>query len=127
MSAVRPGGLPAPLLVSASLVAVEGLLFLLYGVAVLASTSVEWASVAIASGAFFTGWGAGLLLLARELGRGRAWTRSPVVLAQLLHLGVAWNFRAGDTTWMAVVGAGVAVLALVGIFHPASIEALAEE
>lgn len=107
--------------------AVEGLLVVLYGVAVLASTSSEWVSVAVTSGLFFIGWGVGLLVCARALGRGGAWARSPVVLAQLLHLGVAWNFRAGGTTWLAVSAAVVAMLVLVGTFHPHSLAALADE
>jgi hypothetical protein len=46
------------------------------------------------------------------------------VLAQLIQLGLAWNFRAAPTTWLAVVLAVVALVVLVGIFHPASIRAL---
>jgi hypothetical protein len=49
------------------------------------------------------------------------------VLAQLIQLGLAWSFRGGGTTVIAVVIAVVAVVVLVGLLHPASVEALAED
>ena len=44
-----------------------------------------------------------------------------MVLAQLIQLGVAWSFRGGDTTVVAVVLAVVALIVVAGILHPASI------
>ena len=41
-----------------------------------------------------------------------SWARSPVVLAQLLQLGVAWSFRQEPTTWVAVALAVVAWAAM---------------
>jgi hypothetical protein len=48
-------------------------------------------------------------------------------MAQLIQLGVAWSFRGGDSTLVAVALAGVALVVLVGIFHPASLRALGGE
>ena len=52
---------------------------------------------------------------------GRSWARSPVILAQLIQLGIAWSFRGGDTTVVAVVLALVSLIVVVGVLHPASI------
>jgi fumarate reductase subunit D len=42
-----------------------------------------------------------------------------------MALGLAWNFLGGGTTWVSVVLTVVAVVVLVGLLHPASVEALA--
>lgn len=125
MTARRPTN-PAPLVVAASLVAVEGLLLLGYAVLELASISSDRAAVAITTAVFFAAYGALLLAAAWAVTHGRSWARSPIVLAQLIQLGVAWSFRGGGTTVVAVVMALVAVLVLVGLLVPSSIAALEE-
>jgi hypothetical protein len=47
-----------------------------------------------------------------------------VLLAQLIQLGLAWNFRDGDTLPVAIGLALVSVVVLAGLFHPASMRAL---
>ena len=59
--------------------------------------------------------------------RRASWARSPVVLAQLIQLGLAWSFRGGETTWIAIALAVVAVVVVAGVLHPASIEALSDD
>jgi hypothetical protein len=49
------------------------------------------------------------------------------VVAQLIQLLVAWSFVGGSTTPVAIGLALSAVLVLVGIFHPASLDALADD
>lgn len=124
---VRRPDKPAPLVAAASLVAVEGLLLLGYAVLELASLSVDRAAVALTTAAFFAAYGALLLACASAITRGRSWARSPIVLAQLIQLGVAWSFRGGDPTWVAVAMAAAAVVVLVGLLNPVSIDALAEQ
>ena len=114
---------PAPLLVAAALVAVEGLLLLGYAVLEVASVHEDRVAVALTTGAFFLAYGAGLVLCAVGLTRRSSWARSPVVLAQLIQLGVAWSFWGGDTTPVAIGVAVVALVVLVGVFHPASRQA----
>ena len=124
----RPTGpAPAPLSVAASLAAVEGLLLVLYGVAELFALEVARAVMGATTALFFLVYGAGLLFCAWRMSRRASWARSPVVMAQLIQLGVAWSFRGGDSTLVAVALAGVALVVLVGIFHPASLRALGGE
>ena len=117
---------PAPLVVAASLVVVEALFLLGYAVLELASISADRVAVALTTSMFFAAYGALLLAAAGAVTHGRSWARSPIVLAQLIQLGVAWSFRGGDTTVAAVVLALVALVVLVGILLPSSIDALAE-
>ncbi|GAB3196339.1 hypothetical protein GCM10027062_05380 [Nocardioides hungaricus] len=122
----NPARPPAPLLVAASLVAVEGLLLLGYAVLELASLSTDRAQVALTTSLFFAVYAGLLLASAWAVTHGRSWARSPIVLAQLIQLGVAWSFRGGETTWVAVALAAVALVVLVGLLNPVSIDALAE-
>ena len=102
MTVRRPSN-PAPLVVAASLVAVEGLLLLGYAVLELASTSSDRVAVAVTTAVFFAAYGGLLLAAAWAVTHGRSWARSPIVLAQLIQLGVAWSFRGGGTTVAAAV------------------------
>ncbi|MFC6287374.1 hypothetical protein ACFP3Q_11765 [Nocardioides sp. GCM10027113] len=118
---------PAPLLVAASLVAVEGAMLLMLAVLEGASTNTDRLMVGLTTTVFFAVYGVGLLVCAQQLTRGRSWARSPLALAQLIQLGVAWNFRGGETTLIAVALAVVALVVLAGLLHPASVEALAAD
>lgn len=116
---------PAPLKIAAVLVVVEGLALVVYGVLELAHLSTGRMAMGLTSAGFMLLYAAGLGLCAWFLLRGQSWARSPIVLAQLIQLGVAWSFRGGETTIVAVVLALVALGVLVGIMHPASVQALA--
>jgi hypothetical protein len=98
----------------------------LFGLAGLevASMDADRLSVALTSSVFFLLYGAGLAASAVGLIRGRRWARSPIVLTQLISLGVAWSFKGGETTWVAVSLTLVAVAVLGLVLHPDSTEAL---
>ena len=113
---------PAPLVVAASLAAVEGLVIGGIGLVELAHLSSGRLTMGLTTTVFFAAYAAGLLFCAWQLTRGTAWVRSPLVLAQLIQLGLAWNFR--DTPAVAIALAVVALVALAGLFHPASMKAL---
>jgi peptidoglycan/LPS O-acetylase OafA/YrhL len=121
------GGHPAPLTVAVSLTVVEALIFLVLAVAELADFEATKAAMGVTTALFFAGYGAGLALCAWSVWRLRSWGRAPIVVAQLIQLFVAWSFWGGETTWVAVALALVAVIVLAGVFHPESIEALADE
>jgi len=123
---VRRPAQPAPLVVAASLVAVEGLLLLAYAVLELASISADRVAVALTTTVFFAGYAVLLLACARAVTRGRSWARSPIVLTQLIQLGLAWSFRDGSTLVVAVALAVVALVVLAGVLNPASIDALSD-
>jgi hypothetical protein len=81
--------------------------------------------VAISGAVFFAGYGAGLLACAVALVRRVAWVRGPVLLTQLVQLGLAWNVR--DFLPLAIPMALAAVVVIAGMLHPASIDALTAE
>jgi hypothetical protein len=118
---------PAPLVVAASLVAVEGVVLVALAILELASLSSQRLTMGVTTAGFFAGYGAALLLFAWSVRQGRSWARSPIVLAQLIQLGIAWSFRGGDTTLVAVALAVVALVVVVGLLHPASIDALDDD
>lgn len=120
-----PGSaLPGPLRLAAVLGALQGAALLLYAVLELLSVTSERVTMGATTALFFAAYGAALVLCARWLLQGRSWARSPLVLAQLIWLGVAWSFRGGGTTWVAALVAAVALVALIGLLHPRSLEAL---
>ncbi len=123
-AALRP---PAPLVVAASLAAVEGLVLVGYGVLELFHTSGSRWVMGLTTSVWFLAYGAALMVGAWALHRGRSWARSPVVLAQLIQLGVAWSFRSGETRSLAAGLVVVSLITLVGILHPASTEFLSDE
>ena len=124
---VPPAGRPAPLTVAASLAAVEALIFVILAVAEIAAFQGDKVVMGATTTIFFLGYGAGLAVCAWFLARLRSWARAPIVVAQLIQLLVAWSFRGGQTTWVAVALAVVAAVVLAGIFHPQSLDALAED
>ena len=115
---------PAPLVVAASLAAVEGVLLLMYAVLEIASLSSQRVTMGLTTSVFFAAYGGGLLLLAWQITRGRGWARSPMLLAQLIQLGLAFSFWGGATTWVALCLAVVALVVVAGLLHPASMETL---
>jgi hypothetical protein len=117
---------PSPLLVAASLVAVEGVLLVAYGVLEAANVHTDRVAMGVTTSLFFAALGAVLIGCAWLVVRGRAWARSPIVVAQVMFLGLAWSFLGGATTWVSVALALVAVIVLVGLLHPASVDALSE-
>ena len=124
MPATWPEGPPPPLRLAALLSAVEGLLVLAYAVAEAFSLHSDRAVMGVTTALFFALLGAALVACAWFLLRGRPWARSPVIVAQIMAIGLAWNFLGGRTTWVSAVLAAVAVAVLGGLLHPASIAAL---
>lgn len=118
---------PAPLLVAAGLVLVEAIGLLALAVVELVSFDSDRVALGITTTVFFVLVAAGLAFCAWSVMRGRSWARAPIVLIQLLQLGVAWSFRSDPTTLVAVALALVAAAVLGGVLHPASIEHLAQD
>ena len=127
MTSSAPSSVPPPLKVAAALVGVEALLLIGYAVVLVPAVNTSRLAMGVTTPVFFVLYGAALAFCAWRMFRRHSWARAPLVLAQLIQLGVAWSFRGGASTPVAVVLAVLAVLVLAGIFHPASIDALSED
>ncbi|GAB3020989.1 hypothetical protein GCM10011376_22480 [Nocardioides flavus (ex Wang et al. 2016)] len=115
---------PPPLVVAASLVAVEAFVLVTLGVLELANLRAIRLTMGLTTSAFFLAAAAGLAWCAWSLWKVHRWARGPVVMAQLIQLGLAWNFRDAPTTLIAVGLAAVALVVLAGLLHPATTAAL---
>ncbi|HQR26281.1 MAG TPA: hypothetical protein PLP61_04510 [Nocardioides sp.] len=122
-----PRDRPVPLLVAGGLVVLQGLVLLVYAVLEAASVSSGRVTMGVTTAAFFAAYGAALAGCGLGLARARRWARSPTVLAQLIWLGVAWSFRGGATSWVALVLVATAAVVLVCVFLPASTALLTED
>ena len=115
---------PWPLTFAVALVGLEVLVLLALGVVELGVLDARRVTMGVTTVIFFAVYGGGLAVCGWLLLRLRSWARAPVVLAQLIQILVAWSFRGGSTTGVSAVLAVVAVLVLVGVFHPASLAAV---
>ncbi len=106
------------------MVFVEGVLTLVFGIGEAFSLDSDRLVMGLSTGVFFLAYGVGLMFCAWGMNTVRPWSRGPVLLAQLIWLGLAWNFRDGSTLPVAIGLAVIAVLVLAGLLHPRSIDAL---
>ena len=121
------GGAPPPLVVAASLVAIEAFVLAALGLLEVANLRSVRLTMGVTTSAFFLAAAAGLAWCGWSLWRVRRWARGPVVMAQLIQLGLAWNLWAGQTKPLAAGLAVVALVVIAGLLHPASTHALLEE
>lgn len=117
---------PPPLVVAASVTAVEAFALLALGLLELANLRSVRLTMGVTTAGFFLVAAAGLAWCAWSLWRVRRWARGPVVMAQLIQLGLAWNFR--DVWSLALpLGLGVAALVVIaGLLHPVTTQVLEE-
>ncbi|WP_134742057.1 hypothetical protein [Nocardioides sp. 503] len=122
-----PTPLPNPpqLVVAASLAGLQGLLLVMLAVLEMAHVSSERVSVGVTTSVFFAAYGVALTGCAWALTRQHSWARGPVLLTQLIQLGLAWNLR--DYPGVALPMAVVAVVVVAGIIHPATMAVLADD
>ncbi len=119
--------LPRLLVIATFLVATQGCFFVAYAILEVLHISSNRVAMGVTTSIFFAAYGALLLASALAFSRRDGWARSPVVLAQFITLLVAWGFRGGETTMVAVVLGAIALVTLVGVFAPSSAEALADQ
>ncbi|WGL51301.1 hypothetical protein P5P86_15205 [Nocardioides sp. BP30] len=110
---------PVFLTVAAALVALQGVVLAVWAVLVLVNVSTMSVTTAI----FFLAYAAALGVCAVGLWRLRSWSRAPIVLTQLITLGLAWDSRHSNVAVAIVLGV-VALVTLACVLHPASLEAL---
>ena len=81
----------------------------------------------VTTAVFFLAAAGGLTWAAWSLWHVRRWARGPVVMVQLICLGLAWNYWGGQTKPISVGLAVVALIVIAGLLHPASTEVLEED
>ena len=118
---------PTPLAFAAGVAALEGVALLVLAVLALLDRTAGAFTIGVTVAFFFVGCAAALLLCAAGALRSAPWSRSPLVLAQLIALGLAWNFRGEETRLSAVLLAVTAGAVLAGVLHPASTKALTDD
>jgi hypothetical protein len=119
----RPAN-PAPLVTAASLAAVEGVVVIALAVLEIASLTGGRVTMGVTTTLFFALYGGLLIVCAWAITHGGAWARGPILLAQLIQLGLAWNLRGGETTLLSLGIGVVALVAIAGLIHPRSVEAI---
>ena len=107
-----------------SAVALEAAVLVLYGLALVPTLEVERLVMGATSLLFFVVYGIFIGFCGWRLYQLHSWARAPIVLAQLIQLLVGASFWGGSTTPVAVLAVLIAVLVLVGVFHPVSLEAV---
>ncbi|WP_435771237.1 hypothetical protein [Nocardioides sp. SYSU DS0651] len=117
-----PAKNPPPLTVAASLVAVQGIVLMLLAVLELANVTSGRLAMGLSTAAFFLAYGVVLLLAAWGLWQRRGWSRGPVLITQLILLGMAWTLREHLAVTLALVL--VAGIVLAGMLNRDTIEAL---
>lgn len=119
-AAPAPGPVPVALRLGVGVIGLQTLVVVGYALTELVYGAVERSGTAVAVALFLGAYGVGIGWAAWLLLRCRSSARSPLVLAQLLHLGLAWNMRDEPTTLAGVALAVSAVLALAGLFWRSS-------
>ena len=119
--------MPAPLVVAASLAALEALVLAMLGVLEVANLRAVRLTMGVTTSAFFLAAAAGLGWCAWSLWKVRRWARGPVVMAQLIQLGLAWNLWDGSTKPVSAALAVVALVTVAGLVHPASTHVLEQD
>lgn len=123
----RPAGTAGTLLHTvAAIVSVEALIFAVLAVLELFNVSSGRVGLGVGVTLFLVIIAAGLLFAAWRVAQGDSWARSPLVFAQLIQLGLAWNFR-GDPVWLAPAIAAPAVVVLACLLAPPVTRALTDE
>ncbi|MBL0749496.1 hypothetical protein [Nocardioides baculatus] len=115
---------PPPLVVAAALTGVEALVLAGLGALETANLTSGRLTMGVTTAAFFLGAAAALGWCAWALRGVRRWARGPVVMAQLILLGLAWNLWAGSTKPLSAGLAVVGLVVIAGLLHPASTRAL---
>jgi hypothetical protein len=113
---------PPPLTVAASLVGIQATVLVALAVLELASVSSERMSMGVSTAVFFLVYGVVLGICAWSLTQQQGWTRGPVLITQLIQLGLAWNLR--DAPLVALMLAVTAGVVLAGMLHPATLKVL---
>jgi peptidoglycan/LPS O-acetylase OafA/YrhL len=115
---------PQSMRIAALLVLLEAAGLLVFAVAELFAIDADRLALGLTNTFFFSLYAVGLAFCAWGFATLRTWSRSLIVMAQVIQLGVAYSFAGGSTTWVSVVLAVVAVAVLMVVFAPGTTQAL---
>ena len=110
--------------VAGALCLAEALALAAIGVIEVVSLDTDRVTLGVTTSVFLFVYAAALCWAGLAVRRGRSWTRAPIVLSQLIQLGIAWSALGGGTTWLAVLLVVPAVVVLVIMLRPATTAAL---
>ncbi|MBA2559357.1 MAG: hypothetical protein H0V07_05610 [Propionibacteriales bacterium] len=110
--------------IAAVLVSMEALALFAFAVVDLVSINIDRVALGVTNAVFFGLYAVGLAVCARGLMSLRGWCRGPIVLAQIIQLGLAWSFAGAETAWLTVSLAVPAVVVLVAVLAPSTTQAL---
>lgn len=105
----------------------EGLFTVLFGISEALHVSSGRVVMGATTALFFVIYGIALGFCAWGVHALRSWSRGPVLLAQLIWLGLAWNLRGSSIEAVAIAVAVAAFVVLAGMLHPQSVRALNRE
>ena len=108
------------LFLAAGLIGLEALGAIVFGIAEITQTRASRLVVGSGVALLMLSLGAFLVAVARGVARGRRWSRGPAVAIQLLQVLLAYSFAGGDTWWVTLALAPLAVLVLVCLLVPAA-------
>jgi hypothetical protein len=109
---------------AASLVALEALALLVFATVALFTINSDRFVLGATNAVFFFAYGLGLAVCARGLVRLRSWCRGPIVLAQIIQLGIAWSSIGSGMVWLTVALIVPAVVVLASVLAPSTTHAL---
>jgi hypothetical protein len=119
---VNIDAVPRPLKVTIAVVVAQAAALVILAILQLINLHDNRLAMGFTTAAFFVIFALAILACARGLATLSSWARSPIVLAELINLGLAWSFRDMPAVGIALFLASV--VSLVGIFAPASLHAL---
>jgi len=90
----------------------------------IATLDSERLVVGVTTTVFFVLYAVGLAVAAVGLARARSWSRAPLMLSELIQLGLAWSFHGPGTESVAALLAVSAIFVIVVLLLPSTTTAL---
>ena len=115
---------PRLLRLAALVCLLEAFALVAMGVVEIVSLDSDRLVVGVTTTVFFLVYALGLAVAAVALSRSRSWARAPLLLAQLIQLGLAWSFHGTSTDWVSALLAVPALFVAVILVLPSTAQVL---
>jgi hypothetical protein len=110
--------------VGAGLVGAEAVALLVFAVVAAMNINADRLTLGITNAVFFVIYAAALGLCAVGFARLSSWCRGPIVLTQIIQLGIAYSFASRATAWLSAALAVPALIVLASALAPSTTRAL---